>query len=175
MTMSFWAFVILIACPMLIALTLILAGAALDKKDRKRRGETDYDERQQYHRGKAYQYAFWVLALYVGIWCVLDAFADWPWLYVVWNVGGGGLALALAVFGVYCIVHDAYQGWKAQNQLGWAACFLVVGALNIVTWLIGDLERGILLRLFLGADFVMMGLTAILHDRRQRRREAEER
>lgn len=174
MTMSLWAFVLLIACPVLFALVLILAGAALDRQDRKRRGETDYDERQQYHRGKAYQYAFWVLALYAGIWCVLDVVADWPWLHSVWNVGGGGLALSFAVFGVYCVVHDAYQRWKEQNQLGWAICFLVVGCLNLVTWLVSDMGRGVLLRLFLGVDFAVIGLTALIHDRRQRRREAEE-
>ena len=170
-----WLLMGLVFFALLWALAPVLLVNAMESRDRERRGEkSDYDERQQYHRGKAYQYAFWVLGLYVAIWCVLDAVADWPWLHSVWNVGGGGLALAFAVFGVYCVVHDAYQRWKEQNQLGWAVCFLIVGCLNLVTWLISDMEAGILLRLFVGVDFVVIGSTALIHDRRQRRREAEE-
>ena len=173
-TMTLWGFLLLIVLPLVLVLILILVGSALDRQDRKRRGEEDYDERQQYYRGRAYGYAFWTLAGCMLAWGVLDVFADWPWLHDVWNVAGGCLCLAVLVFVLYCIRHDAYRRWKEQNQTAWAGCFLAVGGANTAAWMMSEVRLDNLPQLFLGLGFLVVGLATLIHRRRQQRREAEE-
>ena len=162
-TMTLWGFLLLIVLPLVLVLILILVGSALDRQDRKRRGEEDYDERQQYYRGRAYGYAFWTLAGCMLAWGVLDVFADWPWLHDVWNVAGGCLCLAVLVFVLYC----GHQIFKACGLVALAlkGCLLLV----LKYALLGELARG---PVVLGLLKMISGLgrTRPTHHNNRRRR-----
>lgn len=70
-----------------------------------RRGTTDFDERQEQARGKAYQYGFFALA--VSVWFFPQLAEAFPWI----GVEAGSMLcvdLGMTVFAVTAVWKDAY-------------------------------------------------------------------
>lgn len=107
-----------------------------------------YDERQQLARGIAYKRAFFVLLFYVAVVSTLKEAADIP---IFMSLGGMwlGVCMAVTVFAVTCIVHDAYLSLY-ENAKGVILMLSGVGVLNLfigMEYLTGEkpfLENGVL-------------------------------
>ena len=97
----------------------IVAGIICWVKKRGRR-ETDYDERQYQTRDRACRYSFLTLLFYELLYGALYSKEAPSWCdYTMGNYLG--IALALLVFGVYCIWNDAYMN---LNQKPWSVHLL---------------------------------------------------
>ena len=101
----------------------------------KKRGrrETDYDERQYQTRDRACRYSFLTLLFYELLYGALYSKEAPSWCdYTMGNYLG--IALALLVFGVYCIWNDAYMN---LNQKPWSV-HLLFGVLALCNFGIAE-------------------------------------
>ena len=101
----------------------------------KKRGrkETDYDERQYQTRDRACRYGFLTLLFYELLYGALYSKETPSWCdYTMGNYLG--IALALLVFGVYCIWNDAYMN---LNQKPWSV-HLLFGVLALCNFGIAE-------------------------------------
>lgn len=105
----------------------------------KKRGrrETDYDERQYQTRDRACRYSFLTLLFYELLYGALYSKEAPSWCdYTMGNYLG--IALALLVFGVYCIWNDAYMN---LNQKPWSV-HLLFGVLALCNFGIAENNSG---------------------------------
>lgn len=114
-----------------VGLIPILIGSAME---RRRRGNRDYDERQQYVRGKAYQYALMTLMACILVWIGLYGFGGWDWTGNVANVGLCCMCLSALVFTVYCTVHDSYLSWRSKHYAAFGVTVALMGGAYIALW-----------------------------------------
>ena len=109
-------------------LFLVIYGR-LQKKDKKK-AWCEFDERQLCARGRAFQYGFITLMIYDIFYGVINMEGKLEWCD---NLFGNflGVALAIAIFGVYAIWNDAFMN---LNQRPLAICILFggLGLLNLV-------------------------------------------
>lgn len=101
----------------------------------KKRGrrETDYAERQYQTRDRACRYSFLTLLFYELLYGALYSKETPSWCdYTMGNYLG--IALALLVFGVYCIWNDAYMN---LNQKPWSV-HLLFGVLALCNFGIAE-------------------------------------
>ena len=106
--------------------------SAVGEKKRGRR-ETDYDERQYQTRDRACRYSFLTLLFYELLYGALYSKEAPSWCdYTMGNYLG--IALALLVFGVYCIWNDAYMN---LNQKPWSV-HLLFGVLALCNFGIAE-------------------------------------
>lgn len=109
-------------------LFLVIFGK-LQKKDKKKPW-CEFDERQLCARGRAFQYGFITLMIYDIFYGVINMEGTPAWCD---NFFGNflGVALAIAIFGVYAIWNDAFMN---LNQRPLAICILFggLGLLNLV-------------------------------------------
>ena len=96
-------------------------------------GRTDYDERQYQTRDRACRYSFLTLLFYELLYGALYSKEAPSWCdYTMGNYLG--IALALLVFGVYCIWNDAYMN---LNQKPWSV-HLLFGVLALCNFGIAE-------------------------------------
>ena len=111
----------------LVAVVCLILGFVFKKK---RCNSENYDERQNLVRGKAYKIGFFTLLIYNGIYMMIAAL--WPNFFMEAPAAAFlGIVIAVAVFGSYCIWHDAYLG-LSENPKQIFILFGVIMALNFV-------------------------------------------
>lgn len=89
-----------------------------------------FDERQQLARGQAYKRAFFVLTFYVA---VVSMLSEGFHISIFMSFGGLwlGVCIAIIVFAVNCILHDAYMSLY-ENAKGLIIMLSCVGILNVL-------------------------------------------
>lgn len=109
-------------------LFLVIFGK-LQKKDKKK-AWCEFDERQLWARGRAFQYGFITLMIYDIFYAAIYMENAPSWCD---NFFGNflGVALAIAVFGVYAILNDAFMNLN-QRPLVVCITFGGIGLLNLV-------------------------------------------
>lgn len=148
---------------LLVAAVLgLLAWAVGHKRDK-----GQYDERQIAARGTAFQVAYFTLLIYLAVYALADGFS---WCDQATGVFLG-MILSLAVFGVICVMKDAYFAASGitRPQLWLLAA---AGALNLIGSIryiqTGDMIRnGVLtsngsMNLLCGLLFIIMFLAILI-------------
>lgn len=97
-------------------------------KDRK-----DYDERQMFVRGKAYEAGFFTLIGYILIVGMLLDVMECSFI-ISFGVLWIGVAISIGIFVIICIVKDAYVSLR-ENAKGILIMFGSIGFLNLVSGL----------------------------------------
>lgn len=91
--------------------------------------KTEYDERQQLIRGKAYKIAFWTLS--GGLICVSIADMAFPNMHITnYIVLTALFFVALSVMCLYCIINGCYWGLN-NNKKTYMIIFWIAGLLNL--------------------------------------------
>ena len=136
----------------------------------KKRGrrETDYDERQYQTRDRACRYSFLTLLFYELLYGALYSKEAPSWCdYTMGNYLG--IALALLVFGVYCIWNDAYMN---LNQKPWSV-HLLFGVLALCLFADGKLGFGAV-NLVFAVMFIVFEIVFFIKRSREKRDLSEE-
>ena len=94
------------------------------------KSRTEYDERQQEIRGKAYRYAFYVLAVYEAV-MVCITIGEIPLPLGPAMQHALGIFISCTFLAAYCIKHDVYWGLN-NNPKRYSIIFLVAGLINAI-------------------------------------------
>lgn len=148
---------------------IVLVVVLLKAMNKNGKAKTEYDERQQIERGKAYKYGFFAMLLTCAALIFLDTFETvLPFL--------GMLTYFLPILaGVvvqfsYSIFHDAYEGLNT-NMGRFTVILIAISALNIVIAVIrfvrgGMIEDGKLcsqfLNLLVGIMCLIVGIELLI-------------
>ncbi len=109
-----------------IIVGLIIAFILLKIANTNHRMKTEYDERQQFIRGKGYMYAFFTLIGFEVIKMIL-AISEAELPIEPYALDCAGIILACTVLGTYCIWNDVYWGLNNNRKtyyIIFAACIL---------------------------------------------------
>ena len=93
--------------------------------------KTQYDEKQEIVRGRAYKYAFWTLVVYEAVMCILSGFsfnlhAD------MFIMHFSGIIIAALVHASYSVWNDAYMGLNT-NSKRFTVCMILIGLVNLLS------------------------------------------
>ncbi|MCR5789220.1 MAG: hypothetical protein K6G83_04955 [Lachnospiraceae bacterium] len=113
-----------------IMVGLVIAFILLRAANTNHRMKSDYDERQERIRGKAYMYAFYTMMIYEAAMVVLKA-GEIVFPFEDYLAGFIGVILGCIVLGCYCIWHDVYWGLN-NNRRRYYIIFGVIFALNLM-------------------------------------------
>ena len=91
---------------------------------------TDYDERQERARGKAFKYAFYAMMVYEALLCVISSGIEIPAepLVIHFSV----IFVGLVVLAIICIAKDAFAG-QNTNMKRYTIVMVFVTLINILT------------------------------------------
>lgn len=171
---------VLVIFAVLMWLMPVVAGAYIEQKERKKRGEPDnskaqYDERQKLIRLEAGTHTLYALGGYLMVWMVLE-FLDVPfWESRTLTLLEVGLLLAMVVWNGECILRGAMLGFnQRKNEAGligmyfWLGlCLLIMGGSNLEA-IPGSLGA---VQMLVGASFFILG--GLMLYARHRRKLAE--
>ena len=92
---------------------------------------TKYDEKQELTRGRAYKYAFWTLAAFECLMCMITGFgvslhADMFTLHL------SGIMIAAFVHATYSVWNDAYIGLNT-NSRRFIICVILIALVNLLS------------------------------------------
>ena len=158
-----------------ILVVAIVCGVAAKTARKNGVGKGEYDERQQFARGKAFTWAYATLLVYLAIWMVLRTM-ELPFFMEGVSVVIGAL-LSIAVFVAYSIFHDAY--FKAsESPKTWLIIISAISLLNLGLGA-GRLFRGETIaerlynnmNLFVGALFLVVVACVVIKRAVDRREE----
>lgn len=96
---------------------------------KKKLGTCEFDERQQFARGKAYKYGFFTLLIYLFLYGVLHDITEY---YFGKNLVGIslGICIGVTVFAVVSIWNNAYFSMQ-ENPKRFVLLFALIGILNL--------------------------------------------
>ena len=168
---------VLVIFAVLVWLMPVVAGAYIEQKERKKRGEPDeskaqYDERQKLIRLEAGTHALYALGGYLLVWMVLE-FLDVPlWEPRTLTLLAAGLLLAVVVWNGECILRGAMLGFNQRKNeasqiimyFSLGLCWLVIGGSNLEA-MSGSLGA---VQMLMGASFLLLG-GLMLYARHSRR------
>ena len=97
----------------MVGAILVLVLLKMANKDR--RIKTEYDERQEKIRGRAYKYAFYTMVYYQAI-LVCLSFAEITLPIDSYIMEFFGIILGCTVLGGYCVWHDVYWGLNNDHR-----------------------------------------------------------
>lgn len=125
---------ILYVLGIVVGLLLVAIGCiAIAFVSRKKNCPTEYDERQQMARGKAFKLAFISLALYLLVVSILDAtgvrFGDMTAISTL------GICISVTLYACSCIINDAYLSVREKPKtliLIFSILIVVNGALSVM-------------------------------------------
>lgn len=109
------------------------------------KGSARYDERQLIAQGVAYKWAFWTMVIYDGMFATLGAYMaklDNVTFFKSPINGLLGIFLAVSVYGVICVVKDAYMSIY-DNVKSTSAALLLIGTVNLIPGLCGVFGEGL--------------------------------
>ncbi len=130
-----------------ILLGLILVAIIITVK-KKKRGKSEYDERQELIRGRGYKIAYFTLMISVGLVLCFSAGSGIPYIetdaaYVI------AIMVSLVFFCIYCIIKDGYFGVFEKPKTVLIELFLIglanfiIALVNSEKWVIdGKLSMG---------------------------------
>ncbi|MBQ7587323.1 MAG: hypothetical protein IJT37_04785 [Lachnospiraceae bacterium] len=98
---------------LIVGIILVMVLIKMANKDR--RIKTEYDERQEKIRGKAYKYAFYTMIYYQVILIGLS-FAELSLPIDRYVLECFGIFLSCTVLGGYCVWHDVYWGLNNDHR-----------------------------------------------------------
>lgn len=98
-----------------------------------------YDERQELVRGRAFKYAFWVLASYLCLNGLLQVGTGIEWADLMTS-SFIGICLSMTVFVIACIMNDAYFAFNQKPKL-YLILFGVLIAVNLTIGIINLTDR----------------------------------
>lgn len=162
-----------------VVVGLILAIVIFKFANKDGKIKTEYDERQEKIRGKAYKLAFWTLG--VLLMAVTYISMIMPFEVPTYILTFGSFVIAGSVLAIYCIVNGAYWGLN-NNKLRYIVVFAVTGIINIAlavaafvnqTIVVDGEIQPIALNLMCGIMLVVVGI-AIALDNRRNKIESEE-
>lgn len=159
-----------------VALIRVIA----QRKGKVRFGKCEFDERQQFARGKAFQAGFFTILIYEAVYAAVDV-AGVKWCA---NITGImlGLLLGITVFAIVAITKDAYMSMNERPK-GWMVIWAGVILLNAVCGIRqavgGDLIRdGLLTEMWMNwmctGMFTAILIAQLIHNRKLRQEESEE-
>lgn len=157
---------VLIIFAVLVWLMPIVAGAYIEQKERKKRGEPEeskarYDERQKLIRLEAGTHALYALNGYLLVWMALESADALLWEDRTITLLMAGLLLAMVVWNSECILRGAMLGFnQRKNESGQiimyvslGLCWLVLGGSNLEAM---PGSPGVV-QILLGASFLLQG------------------
>ena len=95
-----------------------------------RKVKSEYDERQQALRGKAYQYSFYTMVALEAVMTIL-AVSEVTFPVATYLIHLGIILIGCLVLCVYCIWHDVYWGLN-NNRKRYTAIIVVAIVMNII-------------------------------------------
>lgn len=126
-----------------VALALAFIFFYLANKTKKRNAPCEFDERQNLVRGKGFKYGFFTLLAYDFLFACFDELTESSYCDTVAGMVIG-IALALIVWGVYCIWNDAYMS-MSERPLTIYLLLGGVGGLNLLCGIMRGLQGEILI------------------------------
>lgn len=137
-------------------------------------GSSDFDERQQIGRGKAYQWGFFTMVIAGSVYAVTDYAMGLPGFSLPWVMGI--VVLGIAVFAVTAIHYDAFYGFREKGNGYYirGACILL-----LMTWSgVSNLRRGNpedvasgIVSLEIAALWLVVVAALLIHNRKGREEE----
>ena len=130
---------------------------------------TNFDERQQIVRGRAFKYAYYTAMIFAAVIIVLEAGGTTIMSAVVF--AGLQLYLSFIVFVSYCIFKDAYFTVSEKSAKGYALMLAGLGIINLVGGIIQAgkghvMENGMLtkdcLGLVVGVSFLFIAVEFVV-------------
>lgn len=118
--------------------TVVVCALLCSEKKNWHPGSSDFDERQQIGRGKAYQWGFFTMVIAGSVYAVTDYAMELPGFPLPWVMGI--VVLGIAVFAVTAIRYDAFYGFREKGNEYYirGACILL-----LMTWSgVSNLRRG---------------------------------
>ena len=107
---------------------LVIAFVLIKVANTNHKMKTEYDERQQFVRGKGYMYGFYTFVFYEAIMLVFDM-AEFEFPVEAYTLHFVGIILACLVLCIYCIWNDVYWGLN-NNKKKYYVIFAVCIILN---------------------------------------------
>ena len=167
---------VLVIFAVLVWLMPIVAGAYIEEKERKKRGEPDeskalYDERQKLIRLEAGNHALYALGTYLMVWAVLELAEALLWEDRTITLLMGGLLLAVVVWSGECILRGAMLGFnQRKTETGKIIMYFTLGTSNILRGsVILDVSGSLgVLEILLGISFMGLGglMLYVRHNRK---------
>lgn len=157
---------VLVIFAVLVWLMPIVAGAYIEEKERKKRGEPDtskaqYDERQKLIRLEAGTHTLYALGAYLLVWMVLELTDALLWEDQTITLLMGGLLLAMVVWSGECILRGAMLGFNQKKaETGQIIMYFALGASRILRNSVSLYVRPSSLevvQMLVGASFLILG------------------
>lgn len=110
--------------------TVVVCALLFAKKKNWHPGSSDFDERQQIGRGKAYQWGFFTMVIAGSVYAMTDYAMELPGFSLPWVMGI--VVLGVAVFALTAIHYDAYYGFREKPERYYimGACLIFVMAFS---------------------------------------------
>lgn len=154
--------------------TAVVCALLFAKKRNWHPGSSDFDERQQIGRGKAYQWGFFTMLIAGSIYAMTDYAMELPGFSLPWVMGI--VVLGVAVFAVTAIRYDAFYGFREKGNRYYitGACFLLLmtrsGVANLRRGNPEDVASGIV-SLEIAALWLVIVAALLIHNRKGREEE----
>lgn len=160
----------------LICVTMIIIISAIAFSAKKGKMNSEFDERQELARGKAFRAAYFTLLGYLVISEIISSSLNREWCNGITNLGFG-VSISLTVFAMVCIIKDAYIGFN-QKTIRNIVIQITIGVFNMFfgicslienhEYVTDDTITSIPLNLPMGVLLIVVAITLFiktLHDR----------
>lgn len=151
-----------------IIVGLLIALVLVRSINKNKKLMTEYDEMQKQVRGVGYKYAFYAVAIYEAVMCVLTMGMEIPVEQYV--VHYAAIFLGVTVQASYCILNDAYVGLNT-NLRKFVVVMVIISIINLavafMAWRSGELVIGGRLQapavnLMCGFMFAVLGVVGLI-------------